>query len=168
MASNDATPCVLSEEILVKTPGYKIDEIIKGGKPKVLVECVEDIPCNPCETVCPSGSITVGTPITNLPVVELETCTGCGICISGCPGQAIFVIDPELDDENASIMIPFEFLPLPEKGDIVKACNRGGEIVCDAEVLGVNNSARNDFTPVINIKIPKAHLRDVRAISVGL
>jgi ferredoxin len=30
-----------------------------------VIECIEGIPCNPCETSCPVGAITVGDEITN-------------------------------------------------------------------------------------------------------
>ena len=32
-----------------------------------VIECVQEIPCNPCENACRLGAITIGEQITNLP-----------------------------------------------------------------------------------------------------
>ena len=53
-----------------------IPELIKGPIP--VIECPEYIPCNPCETACPTHAITIGKPITNLPTLNVDKCTGCG------------------------------------------------------------------------------------------
>ena len=68
------------------------DERLSRG-PVVIVECVENIPCNPCVAACPKGAITIEGDINGIPVVDFETCDGCGICLSACPGLAIFGVD---------------------------------------------------------------------------
>ena len=60
--------------------------------PVAVIECVQQIPCNPCEKACPFGAIEVGPDITNLPRLDLDKCRGCGICLSKCPGLAIFLL----------------------------------------------------------------------------
>ena len=35
--------------------------------PIAVIECVQEIPCNPCEVACKLGAIKIGEPITNLP-----------------------------------------------------------------------------------------------------
>jgi len=44
------------------------DRLAKG--PVAVIECVQNIPCNPCEAACPARAITVGQPITALPVLD--------------------------------------------------------------------------------------------------
>jgi len=56
----------LSVEEVKNCPGWPGEDCLESRKVAVL-ECVEDIPCNPCEVACPAGAITVGSPITNLP-----------------------------------------------------------------------------------------------------
>ena len=73
-------------------PGWPGEECLERKKVAVL-ECVEDIPCNPCEVSCPTGAIVVGAPITNLPRIDGEKCTGCGLCVAVCPGLAIFLVE---------------------------------------------------------------------------
>ena len=50
------------------------------------IECVQEIPCNPCEGICPVGAITVGEQITNLPHLQEQKCTGCGSVRRGLSG----------------------------------------------------------------------------------
>lgn len=140
---------------------YPSEERLAKG-PTAVIECCQNIPCNPCETACRFGAITVGDPITNLPVLDESKCVGCGVCITKCPGLAIFVVDKSKD--MATVSFPFEYLPLPEKGDTVKAVDRAGQYVCDARVVRVNNVPANDSTPIVTIEVPKELSDDIRSI----
>ena len=140
-------------ELYADSPGVPSLERMRRG-PVAVIECIEEIPCDPCETGCPHGAITVGTPITNIPRLDAELCTGCGRCIAICPGQAIFMVDLSLPGNAAAVAVPYEFIPLPEKGQKLTALDRSGEPVCAAEVLGVADPTAYDHTPVVTIKIP--------------
>jgi ferredoxin len=125
---------------------------------------VQEIPCNPCETACPTGAITVGEPITNLPKLDTSKCTGCGLCLAICPGQAIFRVDLTYSSDEATVSFPYEFLPLPRKHDLVLAVDRGGTPVCDATVLRVAMPAAYDQTAIITLVVPREHGARVRSI----
>lgn len=139
------------------------DEARYQKGPVVVIECVQEIPCNPCESSCPHHAIKVGEPIVNLPVLDDEKCVGCGICVAKCPGQAIFVVNKSLG-EHAEVSFPYEYFPLPRTGDPVQAVNRKGDVVCDATVVKIMNPKNFDHTPVITVKIPLAYADDVRSI----
>lgn len=157
------TKGVPSKEELEASPGYpKSDFLAKG--PIVVIECVQDIPCNPCEAACRNKAIVVGNPITNLPVFYADKCDGCGACIPICPGQAIFRVDMTYGEGKATVSFPYEFLPLPKKGDIVHAVNRNGRTVCEAEVLRVQQPKSFDHTAVITIVVPKDLAMEIRSI----
>ena len=141
--------------------GFPSMERIKKG-PVAIIECPEEIPCNPCETICKKEAIKVGDPITNCPVLYADKCDGCGMCIAICPGLAVFTIDYNYSDDKAAISIPNEMLTLPEKGDTVDALDRNGEVVCEAEVIRVRNPKSNDNTAIVTIAIPKEHIDKVR------
>ena len=79
----------LDLEEVMDIPGFPGMETLKNKK-CVVIECKQNIPCNPCESACPHHAITIGNPITNLPVVDSEKCIGCGLCVAQCPGQACF------------------------------------------------------------------------------
>ena len=60
-----------------------------------IFHCNQEIPCNPCTTVCPQKQIrTVDDLITQLPYfVDDQDCIGCGKCVAVCPGLAITLVD---------------------------------------------------------------------------
>ena len=132
--------------------------------PVAIIECVQEIPCNPCEAACKFGAIHVGDPITNLPNMEHDKCTGCGVCVSKCPGLAIFLVDKSYSETTATVGFPYEYIPTPEKGADVIAVNRKGEAICDAKVVKVLNPPAFDHTPVVTIEIPKEYADEVRSI----
>ena len=76
------------------------------------------------------------------------------MCVASCSGQAIFLIDEEYEDGYASVTMPYEFLPLPEKGDTGIALDRSGKEVCPAEVVGVRSAKAFDHTNLLTIKVP--------------
>jgi Fe-S-cluster-containing hydrogenase component 2 len=154
---------VPSEEELDRSPGYPSAEALARG-PLAVIECVQKIPCDPCETVCPTGAISVGEPITNLPRLDASRCTGCGLCIPACPGQAIFRVDITHSTHEATLSFPYEFLPVPAKRDRVVAVDRAGVPVCEALVLRVAMPPAYDRTAVVTIVIPKEHAMRVRGI----
>ncbi len=155
----------LSAEELATLPGMPSQERLKKG-PVAIIECAQEIPCDPCEEACRNGAIQVGESITNLPVLLEEKCTGCGLCIAACPGLAIFVVDMTYSETEATVQLPYEFLPLPNKGEIVDGLDREGHRVCTARVLKVLNPKKFDRTPVITIAVPKECAMTVRNIAL--
>ncbi len=143
--------------------GWPDEERFAKG-PVAVVECVQQIPCNPCESACPLHAIHIGEPITNTPQVDREKCIGCGMCVAACPGLAIFLVDKSYSETEATVSFPFECDPLPEKGAEIDALSRAGEYVCKGRVIKVMNPKKNDHTPVVTIAIPKEHADTVRTM----
>ena len=143
--------------------GWPDEERFAKG-PVAVVECVQQIPCNPCESACPLHAIHIGEPITNTPQVDREKCIGCGMCVAACPGLAIFLVDKSYSETEATVSFPFEYDPLPEKGAEIGALSRAGEYVCKGRVIKVMNPKKNDHTPVVTIAIPKEHADTVRTM----
>lgn len=143
--------------------GWPDEERFAKG-PVAVVECVQQIPCNPCESACPLHAIHIGEPITNTPQVDREKCIGCGMCVAACPGLAIFLVDKSYSETEATVSFPFEYDPLPEKGAEIDALSRAGEYVCKGRVIKVMNPKKNDHTPVVTIAIPKEHADTVRTM----
>lgn len=152
-----------SLEELRNSPGFpKEEDLLKG--PIAIIECIEEIPCNPCEISCPKGAITVGKPITNLPAIDFDKCIGCGKCVAACPGLAIYIKNFIYSDEEALITFPFEYLPLPVVNDNVTLVNRRGIEVCKGKVAKINNNKMNDNTTLISVTFPKEYFHDVVSI----
>ena len=148
----------LGDEEIFEYPG-----VVRRAGVHPVIECSQNIPCNPCQDACRFGCIKVGADITKLPVVNPDAdCTNCGMCVASCPGQAIFLVNEDSGDEHATVTIPYEFLPLPEKGEKGFGLSRGGEKVCEAEVVSVKTSKVYDNTVLLTIQVPKEDAMKVR------
>ena len=132
--------------------------------PVVIIECFQKIPCDPCAISCKLGAIKPFKDINDLPQVDFDKCTGCGICISSCPGLAIFVIDMNYSEEKSLIKLPHEMLPLPEKGEDVYALDRAGSVLGKAKVVRVLKIKNK--TNIISLEVPKSMAMKVRSIKV--
>jgi hypothetical protein len=66
--------------------------------------------------------------------------------------------------DKATVSFPYEFLPLPKKGDVVEAVDRAGDVVCKAEVLRVQQPKSFDHTAVITMIVPKDLAMDAVSI----
>ncbi|MDR1885132.1 MAG: 4Fe-4S dicluster domain-containing protein [Synergistaceae bacterium] len=135
----------------------------KGGL--VVVECPQRIPCNPCHTSCPTGAISSFADINDVPSIDYEKCTGCALCVAKCPGLACFVADLTYAPGAVLMKLPYEMLPLPEKGQTVKCLGRTGEVVCEGRVENITEPHR-DRTMVVHVTAPADKVNDVRAIRV--
>lgn len=124
-------------------------------RPKAIIECYQEIPCNPCETSCPFDAITIGSDINKIPQVDFDKCTGCGICAKVCPGLAIMIV--MIKNGKAYFKIPYELLPLPLIGEKWQAVNRNGEILdkpCFIEGVQKNK----DMTTIVTVSIEQPYL----------
>ncbi len=129
-------------------------------KGAAILECVQEIPCNPCVDSCPVHAISMKD-INAPPVNDFEKCIGCTKCVGVCPGLAIFVV--KIKDDNALITLPYEFVPVPKVGDTVKALDRTGAVRSNAVVKKV---VRNEKTMVVTIEVDISLAMDVRNIQV--
>lgn len=151
-----------TEQIAAITPSAT--RLAKGAV--AIVECFQNIPCNPCYTFCPRKAMKPLIDINDLPSVNTDICNGCGVCISHCPGLAIFVVDNTYSETEALIKIPYEFVPLPAKDSFVTACDRRGNAVCRAKVEKVICTAAQDRTAVVHLIVPKELSMTVRSFKI--
>ncbi len=157
---------VASERELKKHGVIPLLSRLKKG-PVVIVECIENIPCNPCAYACPREAITIEGDLTGLPKVDFDKCNGCTMCIARCPGLAIFVVDYVYSKIHATVALPYEFLPRPKKGDRVAGLDRSGKRVCDAKVIKVLDSKAFDRCAVVTVAVPRKYWDKVRSIRVA-
>lgn len=133
-----------------------------------VMECTQNIPCNHCQDACPKGCIKIGADITALPAVDAgATCIGCGLCVASCSGQAIFLVDETVGGGFAEVTLPYEFLPLPQKGDRGTALDRSGKSVCECEVVGVKSAPAFDKTHLLTIRVPAELVMKTRQYRAG-
>lgn len=150
ISMNLLTKGYVSDDEISRFPGFT-----KQSGLHPVIECTQNIPCNPCQDACVKHCIKIGSCITALPQVDCSVkCTGCGLCVASCSGQAIFLVDESFEPGFASITLPYEFLPLPEKGAKGVALSRSGQVICEAEVVGVKSSPAYDKTHLLTMKVP--------------
>jgi Fe-S-cluster-containing hydrogenase component 2 len=145
------------------SPGFAGEDRFEKG-PVAVIECVQEIPCNPCETACPRGAITVGEPITNLPALDGEKCNGCGLCLSACPGLAIFLVHKNYTETTSVVEFPWEYLPLPERDAPVPCGGRDGAFIAQGRVLKAGKTERSDGTALVRVEAPKEYYMKIRTI----
>lgn len=143
-------------EILKSPPGkihpYKVPQKETGVFP--VLHCVQEIPCNPCASVCPSGSIKVmGDGITDVPEFVGE-CTGCQKCLTVCPGLAITLVDYRKNSQTPLVSVPYEIKNHPiKKEDVVPVVDMEGNFLENLKVVRVRNTKVK--TQVIQFYAPK-------------
>lgn len=134
--------------------------------PYVVMECYEEIPCNPCVTSCPFHAVEMAQ-LNQCPICDYDACSGCGSCVSCCPGLACFVLNETVGEGKVDITFPYEMVPVPKKGDIVEALGRDGAVVGKAEIVRVLSSAKMDHTNVITMRVDAGLLYEARNIRCG-
>ncbi len=156
---------------MIEKMGYANKELVKSKfpeikvltRPKAIIECYQEIPCNPCATACPFDAITIGNDINKIPKIDFDKCTGCSSCIYACPGLAIMVV--MIKNGKAYFKIPYELLPLPKVGDWWLAVDRQGKVLekkCLIEQ--VQKTKKTDRTAIVTVSIEQPYLYDFSTI----
>lgn len=130
--------------------------------------CNQEIPCNPCTSVCPQEQIeTIENLITQLPYFKGEQdCLGCGKCIAVCPGLAVVLIDYRKDKDNPLVTFPLELTDeILKNGELINVVSNEKEL---GEFVVYRSRILKEFpkTQLVTIKL----LSDVakQAIAVKL
>ncbi len=145
-------------EVLKSRPG-----VTKAPAPKdhdkpvyPVLHCRQEIPCNPCVTVCPKKSIKLsGESIMNTPKFSGD-CIGCFKCLLICPGLAVTIVDYRKDKANPTVALPFEIgRGLVKKGDRVRLTGWEGADLGEAEVTDVKDFKAENTLIVIAKTTPE-------------
>jgi Fe-S-cluster-containing hydrogenase component 2 len=145
---------------ILSTKDLKLPSKKQLEKGVAILECVQEIPCDPCVDSCPVNAISMKD-INTPPINDFDKCIGCTKCVGICPGLAIFVV--KIKDGKALITLPYEFLPVPKVGDNVKALDRTGNMKGKALVKKVLKIGK---TMVITIEVDEKLAMDIRNIRV--
>ncbi len=149
-------------EVLKSRPGDIVprETAIPGTSWKPVFFCSEEIPCNPCTTVCPTHSILlkpVNGTIMDLPYFSGSDCRGCSACVAACPGLAVSLIR-KTDDSWAEVKIPFEFDATPFSiGQLLSALDQEGKFLEEAVLVSkVYNKRYRTWVLTLKVRLCNA------------
>ena len=138
------------------TVGRKPPDREQGVFP--IFHCYQEVPCNPCISVCPVGAIrTERDEITGLPyITDLDTCTGCGSCVAVCPGLSMILVDYRDDPEQPLVTLPYEiWRGRVEVGQKVPVTDVDGAILGYYPVEKISTRRKYPGTLLVQIKVEK-------------
>ena len=133
-----------------------------------LFHCTQEIPCNPCTSVCPQEQIkTEEDLITNLPYFKDEKeCIGCGKCVAVCPGLAVTLVDYRKEKDFPSVTFPLELSQSRlQKGTSIFVVSNDS-VLGEFEISRVRVLKEFPKTQLITVKLPKALVK--RAVGLKL
>ena len=156
-------------DILKSEPGKINSMIIPADEDGVMpiIHCIQEIPCNPCITICPTNSILIkDDPILGLPYYE-GSCIGCGKCVTICPGLAITLVDFRKDKEFPIVTLPYEVSNHKvEIGEKVHCDDINGNVLGDFEIVDIVDLKINNKTVLIKIRVPKSIAKKVVSFTI--
>jgi sarcosine oxidase subunit alpha len=159
-------------EILRSKPGHNFPEILpetsKGVSP--VLHCTQEIPCNPCSSLCMQGLIKIATTdIREIPkfIGNDEACKGCLKCVIGCPGLAITLVDSRREPELPLVSIPFEFgVTKLKKNDTVTVLDTSGNSLGSSKVISIKGNSKTDRTWIVQVQAPRQYATRIAGIRV--
>lgn len=159
-------------EMLKSKPGKRLEgeipEISTGVMP--IIHCSQEIPCDPCSTICPQGLIYIEKKdIRQVPTFlgNNYCCSGCEKCVDICPGLAITLVDYHENEDLPLVSIPYEFqYGQISKGDLVTVMDTSGNALQELEVAEINRPNLVDKTVIVRVYAPKSIARQIAGIQV--
>ncbi len=145
-------------EVLKSRPGATVTEELPDTRSGVfpVFHCSQEIPCNPCTSICPIGAIRIeGDEILGLPTFSAAECLGCEQCVAICPGLAVTLVDFRKDPHNPTVTIPFEFTrERIKEGDVVTVLDTEGRVLGNVPVTKVWEPKFADRALLVRVRAP--------------
>ena len=156
-------------QILKSRPGATLTEDIPEDEQGVfpIFHCSQEIPCNPCTSICPKGAIRIeGNDILGLPMFSADDCIACEQCVAVCPGLAITLVDFR-SGNDVLVSIPYEFPGTRiHEGDVVTVLDTLGMPLGNVPVVKVRSPKFADHALLVKVKAPKEIAKLIAGIRV--
>jgi Fe-S-cluster-containing hydrogenase component 2/bacterioferritin-associated ferredoxin len=156
--------------VLKARPGATITEEIPDDEKGVfpVFHCSQEIPCNPCTSICPQGSIVIeGGDILGVPTFSEKDCIACEQCVAVCPGLAITLLDYRRGGDTVLVSIPYEFPGSTlQAGDTVTVLDTLGRILGNVEVDRVRSPKFADHAMLVKVRAPFEIAKQIAGIRV--
>ena len=135
-----------------------------------IFHCYEEVPCNPCTSVCPEEIImTKRDEITGIPfIIDKGKCKGCMGCVFVCPGLAVTLVDYRKKNELPVVTLPYEIgREKVEAGETVPITDEEGAILGYYPVEKViSNKKKYPGTLLIQVRVEKDVAKEAAGILV--
>jgi len=161
------------EEILKSKPGKTREDPEPVVQELVfpVLHCHQEIPCDPCSTVCPRSLIHINPgDIRNLPDFCPEGdqhCSGCERCVAICPGLAITLVDFRKDPDFPTVSLPYEFdQETIKEGDLVRVTDTDGTILAELPVIKTRKMREFSSTLIVRVRSPKNIATRIAGINI--
>jgi len=149
-------------EILKSKPGAKLHPEKSSDEWGVvpIFHCSEEIPCNPCTSVCPQELIHIDpSDIRKVPEylgsMLGEECLGCEQCVVVCPGLAITLVDYRQEAEHPTVTLAYEFSAgSVSVGQEMIGLDQEGALLGAVEVVEVKPIPKGDRTVLLKLRAP--------------
>mgnify|MGYP005834278811 CR=1 FL=1 len=146
-------------EILKSRPGKVTHETVPEAEAVFpVLHCSQEIPCNPCTSVCSQGAIYIDPEdIRQVPDYIAKklgvTCIACEKCVTICPGLAITLVDLRKEADFAHVTIAYEFEKGSLKaGDWVTVTDTAGNLLGEVEVIRTRIAKATDRTMLVKVR----------------
>jgi sarcosine oxidase, subunit alpha len=148
------------EKLLKSDPGkiLSINQVDQRNGVFPVMHCRQEIPCDPCASVCPQGLINISQDdIRSLPTFRRfddKNCIACERCIAICPGLAITLVDYRKDLQHPTVSLPLEFLSQSLKmGDLISVTDIDGQILGQYPVVGLRTLPQFSRTQIVRVQV---------------
>lgn len=158
-------------EVLKSRPGAAVTEEIPEDERGVfpVFHCAQEIPCNPCTTICPQHAIVIeGGDLMGLPEFRGDTCNACEKCVAVCPGLAVTLVDFRKEGpDTALVTMPYEFAASSIRaGDVVTVLDTEGMELGNVEVVRVREPRFADRALLVKVRAPRSISKRIAGIRV--
>ncbi len=164
---------IVTRDVLKSKPGQVHPRQALGMEAGVypVFHCHQEIPCNPCTSVCPKEAIEIGDDIRGIPrytgVEQGKECLGCGKCVAICPGLAVTLVDHRKYLDTPVVTLAHEFhADSIETGDTVIAVGADNEDLGMADVVDVRAGRVWNRTLLVQVKVDKAIAGDIVGVRI--
>jgi thioredoxin reductase/Fe-S-cluster-containing hydrogenase component 2/bacterioferritin-associated ferredoxin len=124
-----------------------------------IFHCYQEVPCNPCTSVCPVGIVhTQDDKITGLPYLDdMDDCTGCASCVAVCPGLSVTMVDFREDPAHPLVTLPYEvWREKVDVGQKVPLTDIDGAVLGYFPVEKVRSRKKYPGTLLVQLKVDRA------------